>query len=117
MRRHSSRPLVWLCVVAVLTAGIVLTRRAFSGPYLFAGETNGVNLVMHPLGYLGTGGTVSISVGIDPTSANAASMATSVQNIVNTFNSLNPTTGNLVFGGANNIPTTFFDLAISEFPN
>jgi len=92
-----------------LAASVVLTRRAYSGAYLFAGEVNGVNLVTHPLGYTGSQSTLSISVGIDQTSANGASMATSVQNIVNTFNNLNPTTGNLVSGGANNIPTDFVD--------
>ena len=81
----------------------------YSGAYIFSGETNGVTIVTHPLGYTGSQNTLSISVGIDPTSANAASMTTPVQNIVNTFNALTSTTANLVLGGSNNIPTTFFD--------
>ena len=104
-----SRLLIGCCLVAVVAASIVLTRQAYSGAYIFAGEANGVTIVTHPLGYLGSGTTLSISVGIDPTSANAASMSTSVQNIVNTINGLNPTTANLVTGGSNNIPTSFFD--------
>ena len=59
--------------------------------------------------YTGAGGTLAISVGIDPTSANAAAMAVSVQNIVNTFNGLITTTGNLVSGGSNNIPAGALD--------
>ena len=68
-----------------------------------------MNIITHPLGYTGTGGALSITVGIDPTSANAASMAISVQNIVNTFNALVATTGNLVSGVSNNIPAGQID--------
>ena len=52
---------------------------------------------------------MNISVGIDPASANATAMTTSVQNIVNTVNGLVATTGNLVSGGSNNIPSTDVD--------
>jgi len=63
-----------------------------------------IDVVSHPLGYTGTGGTLNISIGIDPTSEFAANMADSVQNAIDTFNSLNPTTQNIVSGGDNNIP-------------
>ena len=107
--KRPSRLLIGCCVVAVVAASVVLTRRAYSGAYIFAGEANGVNIITHPLGYTGTGGALSITVGIDPTSANAASMAISVQNIVNTFNALVATTGNLVSGVSNNIPAGQID--------
>ncbi len=68
-----------------------------------------VDTVTHVLGYTGTGGVISITVGIDPTSANAAQMVTPVQNTVNTWNALSPTTGNLITGGANAIPFFSFD--------
>ncbi len=68
-----------------------------------------VDIVTHPIGYTGTGGVIPVTVGIDPTSANAAQMVTSVQNAVNTWNSLNPTTGNLISGGANAIPFSDID--------
>jgi hypothetical protein len=105
----SSSPgrLVATCLVAVLV--LAGTSGVESGAYIFAGEANGVNVVTHSQGYVGAGGALNITVGIDPTSANAASMATSVQNIVNTFNSLAATTGNLVSGGANNVPATDVD--------
>lgn len=80
---------------------------AFS--YVFAGETNGVDVVTHSMGYTGTGGVLNISVGIDPTSLHAADMQVSVQNAVNTWNDLVPTTGNLSFGANNNVPAGFFD--------
>jgi len=48
-------------------------------------------------------------VGIDPSSENAQSMVISTQNVINTWNQLVPTTGNLVSGSANNIPSGFVD--------
>ncbi len=68
-----------------------------------------VDRVTHPIGYTGTGGVIPVTVGIDPTSAFAAQMVTPVQNTVNTWNSLSPTTGNLISGGANAIPVFSFD--------
>ena len=97
-----------LAVVGLLVV-VSVSRRAYSGTYTFAGATNGVDLITHPLGYTGTGGTLTISVGIDPTSANASSMVISVQNIINTINNLVATTGNVVPGGNNNVPPNFFD--------
>lgn len=110
---RTSRPLVGCCIVAVLAASAVLTRQAHSGAYIFAGDANGLDVITHPLGYTGAGGSLSISVGIDPTSANAAAMAISVQNIVNTFNGLGVTTGNLA---ALSDPTTidFESVALHE---
>ena len=105
----SSSPgrLVASCLAAVLV--LAGTRDVESGAYIFAGDANGLNLVTHPQGYVGTGGVLNVTVGIDPTSANAASMVTSVQNIVNTFNNLTATTGNLSLGGSNNVPATDVD--------
>ena len=65
--------------------------------YIFAGEANGVDVVAHPIGYTGTGGVLTVTVGIDPSSANAASMAIPVENACNVFNQLSPTTGNIIF--------------------
>lgn len=103
--RHSFRFLSkWIGLFAILfvfgSAGQV-----YAGAFTFADETNGVNIIAHPSGYTGTGGDLEVTVCIDPTSANAAAMETSVQNIVRTFNNLNPTTGNIVSGGANNVPS------------
>lgn len=73
--------------------------------YIFSGESNGIDVVTHPIGYTGTGGPLIVSVGIDPGSANAASMVISTENVIRTFNNLVSTTGNLQFGGATNIPS------------
>jgi len=56
------------------------------------------DIITHPLGYTCVGGVLGISVGIDPTSAHAAQMLVPGQNIVDTWNGLTPTTGNLVPG-------------------
>ncbi len=77
--------------------------------FIFAGESSGVDIVTHPIGYSGTGGTISVSVGIDPSSANAASMVVSVQNVITVFNNLVPTTGNILLGGDNEIPSGAVD--------
>jgi hypothetical protein len=86
-----------------------LPKRSYAGAYIFAGETYGVDLITHPLGYNGTGGELTISVGIDPTSANAADMQIPLQNMVNVFNQITVTTGNLFLGGSNNIPSGQID--------
>ncbi len=70
--------------------------------FVFANEGNGVNVVTHPMGYTGTGGTLIISVGIDPTSDYATDMEFSVKNIVSVYNNLKVTTGNIASGAGNN---------------
>ncbi|MDY7012798.1 MAG: choice-of-anchor K domain-containing protein, partial [Cyanobacteriota bacterium] len=57
----------------------------------------------------GTGGNLIIDVGINPTSPFSDLMQSSVLSVINTWNALVPTTGNLTFGGNNNIPAGFFD--------
>lgn len=87
------------CASAILAVTLTAPREAHSFAYIFAGEANGVNIVTHALGYTGTGGALNITVGIDPTSAFAAQMVIPTQNVVNTWNGLVPTTGNLSSAG------------------
>jgi hypothetical protein len=70
---------------------------------VFAGEANGIDVVTHPEGYTGTGGNVDVKVCIVPATTNAASMETSVQNIVDRFNLMVETLGNVKTGGNNDI--------------
>ena len=99
--------------VAVLTVavgiGTSLAPRLYSWAYIFAGDRWGTDVVAHPPGYRGDGGTVRVTVGIDPTSPHAREMVPSVRNIVATFNGLRPTTGNLVLGAGNNVPANYID--------
>lgn len=95
---------------AVVALGLsIISSSVIAGAYIFAGEVNGVNLVTHPSPYTGTGGVVTVRVCIDPTSPNAANMEYSVQNIVATYNQLQPTTGNIKSNANNNIPSGSID--------
>lgn len=87
-----------LCLAFCLTQ--IDPPKADAFAFSFA-STLDANIVAHPRGYNGTGGLVTVTVGIDATSmdkgvSNTALMATSVQNVVNTWNRLIPTTGNLI---------------------
>ena len=71
---------------------------AFSFAYIFADDSNGVDLVTHPTGYEGLGTTLTVTVGIDPTSVNAADMVIPTQNVVLAFNNAISTSPNIFFG-------------------
>jgi len=92
-----------------LVLGLGSASTAAAGAFIFAGENNGVDVVTHPPGYTGGGGVLPVTVCIDPNSANAAAMETPVQNIVDTWNALAPTSPNLFSGGANDIPSGQID--------
>jgi len=102
------------CSVNLAAAGMLLALAsvdARAGAYVFASDNNGVDLITHPMGYTGTQSNqvVSVRVCINPNSANASAMETSVRNVVATFNALQATTGNLSFDADNNIPAGAID--------
>ena len=66
-------------------------------------------VVTHPTGYTGSGGSLPVTVCIDPTTANAASMVVPVQNIVATWNARAAASPNLFFGANNNIGSSQYD--------
>lgn len=107
----STRASVRVRVLVLLAAAAfaVSPARARAGSFIFAGEANGVNVVTHPAGYTGTGGTLNVTVCIDPTSANAASMVQPVKNVIATWNALAPASPNLFFGAGNDIGATQID--------
>jgi hypothetical protein len=86
-----------------LAAALVMPGIATAGAYIFA-ETNGEDIILHPADYAGTGGALTVRVCITPNTYHAAAMEIPVQNNINIYNALQPTTGNLVSGAANNIP-------------
>ncbi|MGB7522245.1 MAG: choice-of-anchor K domain-containing protein [Spirulinaceae cyanobacterium] len=92
-----------------MTMVIGTAKRIDAFAFVGAGEANGFDVVTHQIGYDGTGGNLIIDVGIDPTSLFANNSVTSVINAINTWNILNPTTGNLAFGNNNNIPNNLYD--------
>jgi hypothetical protein len=54
-----------------------------------------VDFITYPIGYSGAPGLVTITVGINPDSPNAAEMVISLKNAIRTWNSLEPTHGNI----------------------
>lgn len=90
-------------------AGLLLCTNSLAGAFIFADESNGVDVITHPTSYIGQGGTLTVRVCITPGSANAAYMEIPVQNNINMYNQLQPTTGNLASGGSNNIPSGEID--------
>lgn len=79
-----------------------------SGVFEFADEVNGVDIITHPTGYAGFGTDLVVTVGVSPSSPNADVMGVSIQNAVNTWNFLIPTTGNIITTN-NNVPSNQFD--------
>jgi hypothetical protein len=99
-----------LCMRFALCAlGLSLHVDCRAGAFIFAGEANGVDVVTHPTSYTGQGGMLALRVCIVPGSANAAAMEIPVQNNINIYNRLQPTTGNLLRGSSNNIPSGQID--------
>ena len=84
-------------VLVAVTLVLSGTKSASAFAYIFAGETNGLDVVSHPQGYVGTGGTLVVTVGINPSTTNANQMVVSAQNVVRTINRKVATTGNLEF--------------------
>lgn len=95
----------FLCLTLVLASSV----RVEAGAYVFAGEVNGVDIVTHPSNYTGVGGEVTVTVCIDPASANAAAMEIPVKNVVSVINAFVPKSPNLLFGANNDIPVGAFD--------
>jgi len=87
-----------------------------AGAFIFAGESNGVNIVAHPRVYTGTGGTLAnLTVCIDPGTTQlsaqlAAQAELSVRNAVNTYNRLRSIPdNNLAFSSNNDIASSKVD--------
>ncbi len=91
--------LAWLAVL-VLAAS---PRPAESGSFIFTDDLGLPESITHPPGY-GGGGTLDVSLCIDPSSSNVDEMELPLQQVIDVWNGLVPTTGNLVSGGANNVP-------------
>jgi hypothetical protein len=93
---------------AVVMLTMSLPGLVWAGVFVGA-ESLDTSIVVHPKGYTGSGGTLNLTVCIDPSSPNAASMAAPVQNAIATWNGLAPTSPNLSLGASNNIPSSDVD--------
>ena len=96
-------------ICLILLCGLLCSASAQGGAFIFAGESNGVDVIAHPTGYTGSGGVAQVSLCVDPSSANAADMEISVQNIATVINDLQAVTPNLLSGGNNDIPSGAVD--------
>lgn len=95
--------------IAILSFCSAVSGSVHAGAYIFADEANGVDIVTHPNTYTGDAGVVTVRICIDPASPNAGQMVYSIQNNINIYNQMSPTTGNLKLGGSNNVPTGALD--------
>lgn len=94
--------------VSVVTL-ILHSSLSYAGGYIFAGTSNGLDVITHPTGYNGTGGVVTVRVCINPASAHATEMEYAIQNNIAVYNQLTPTLDNLQRNGNNNIPSGSLD--------
>jgi len=104
------RNLTKQCLTFLAAAGLILQPTTINaGAFVGAGNANGIDLVTHPSGYTGAGGTINVNVCIVPGTPNATAMQTSVENVVNTWNKLVPHYPNLRSGTDNDIGATEVD--------
>ncbi|NNE04965.1 MAG: hypothetical protein HKN15_04480, partial [Xanthomonadales bacterium] len=64
----------------------LVSYQAFAGAYIFAGESNGIDVITHPSGYTGTGGQLNLNVCIIPGTMHEVAMEQSVRNIIEVYN-------------------------------
>lgn len=108
MHRHFLSTFLRVCLCLNLITWWT-DHHANAGSYVVAGESYGIDIITHPIGYAGSGGHLTITVGINPASAHAIEMEIPLQNALCTLNDLRATTDNLVFGLTNDIPPAEFD--------
>lgn len=93
--------------ILTLAAIVWIAPSATAGTFTFAESNSNPDLITHPTGYTGSGGTLSISVCIATGSESQAELAIPVQNVVGTWNAFQPTKTNVTrFDG---------ELAFSEY--
>ena len=107
-RVSGAQPRLAACA-GMLVAALLAPAPARCGAFVFADETNGPDVITHPTGYAGGGGTLTVTVCIRPGSAHAQEMEVPLQNVVNTYNQRLPSSPNLVFSPASDVPANGFD--------
>ena len=100
------RGLLVVCLIFTCVTVLQMTMQQLHAfAYIFVNEFR-MDVVTHPIGYTGSGGTLTVTVGIDPTSVNATAMVTPTKNVVYTWNQMEPTTNNLTIA---NVPGSSVD--------
>ncbi len=80
-----------LLIVPITT---LISLSAPAGVFIFAESQTNPNLITHPTGYTGSGGTLEVSVCIASDSESVADMEIPVQNVITVWNALAPVLGN-----------------------
>jgi hypothetical protein len=92
---NETRPSFFAIVALCIAVTVLNAKEVKAGAFVFADDTNGVDLITHPSNYTGTGGKIDIKVCIDPGSINASKMEHPIKNAIASWNKLQPTTSNL----------------------
>ena len=113
--------LALFATTAALLAAPWTSAPAGAGAYIFAGEANGIDLILHPQGYTGTQTVLTVEVCINPASLVPAGhlladFEQAVRNNVAIWNQLQPIVGNSLLGTANNIPAGELDFESVALP-
>ena len=95
----------WITAITLGLLALTPINSSHGFAFIFAGSGN-TDRITHVFGYVGVGGNLTITVGIDPTSSYAALMETPVQNAILVMNTLTSTTGNIQAG---NVPAGQYD--------
>lgn len=102
------KPMITISRIVAFSSLLCIPLLSHAGAYIFSSGTS-PDVITHPSNYTGTGGVLTVSVCIAPTSESIAEMTVSVENAIATWNQLEPTTGNLIFGASNDIPSGEID--------
>ncbi len=86
------RRTVGLSLVSALLLMAIASR---ADAFTYVSSASEIDRIVHQTGYDGSAASLTITVGIDPTSVNADAMVISTRNVIYTWNQLVATTGNL----------------------
>jgi hypothetical protein len=87
-----------IALALVFLSSMTLSPTVWAGAYIFAGESYGVDLILHPTGYTGSGGVLNVGVCIDPNSLNAQDLVIPIKNNISVWNDLQPIANNVQTG-------------------
>jgi PKD repeat protein len=95
MKLSRGKRLGRIALALVFFHSMTLSTALWAGAYTFAGESNGIDIITHPTGYLGSGGVLNVGVCIDPASYNASQLEIPVRNNIAVWNDLAPIASNV----------------------
>jgi len=104
------KPLNKISTIVLIFALCLIDGDLRAGAYIFAGDSNGIDLVTHSKNYNGTGGIITNKVCIVVGSTSATSLEIPIQNSIDRYNQLVAIEGNLLFGSSNDIPSGAVDI-------